>query len=222
MRYPVIATDYDDTLASDGHVDDATLNALQTYKEAGGRLLLVTGRELTDLQQIFPQLSLFDGVVVENGAVYYCPTTQLFQRLGNPPSAAFVSALEAQQVTPLNLCQVMLATVQPHEDIVQQTIQDMSLDVQVILNKEAVMVLPKGVNKATGLQTALAEIGMSPYDVAGIGDAENDHDLLQLCDFAVAVENAVPVLKAIAHRVTTQPRGAGVQELVSWLLNEED
>jgi hydroxymethylpyrimidine pyrophosphatase-like HAD family hydrolase len=36
------------------------------------------------------------------------------------------------------------------------------------------MVLPSGVNKATGLMAALSELELSPHNVVAIGDAEND------------------------------------------------
>lgn len=219
MHYKAIATDYDGTLATDGYVDEATLSALMRYQDAGGRLFMVTGRELTDLQQIFPAVERFDGVVVENGAVFYHPKTQQVKLLGEPLPQTFLNALVAQQVSPIQQCLVMLATWQPHGPTVQSTIEEMGLEARVIMNKQAVMVLPKGVNKASGLRVALAELGLNARDVAGIGDAENDHDLLQSCGLAIAVENALPELKAIAHRVTTQARGAGVQELIDWLLS---
>ena len=71
MNYLAIAADYDGTLATDGKVDAATLAALQRYQQLGGGLLLVTGRELADLQTVFSELSLFDQVVAENGGVLY-------------------------------------------------------------------------------------------------------------------------------------------------------
>jgi hydroxymethylpyrimidine pyrophosphatase-like HAD family hydrolase len=218
MRYGAIATDYDGTLATDGVVDATTLAALRHYREAGGRLLLITGRELADLQQVFPALVMFDGVIAENGAVYFQPSRAQVQLLAEPLPEEFVSSLVAQQVSPICRGQVLVATWQTHADVVRQTIKTMGIDAQVILNKEAVMVLPTGVNKATGLKIALAEIGLDFDEVAGIGDAENDCDLLMSCGLAVAVENALPEVKAIAHCVTTQPRGEGVQELVNWIL----
>ena len=39
------------------------------------------------------------------------------------------------------------------------------------------MVLPSGVNKATGLSAALVELGLSRHNVVAVGDAENDHAL---------------------------------------------
>ena len=49
----------------------------------------------------------------------------------------------------------------------------------MIFNKGAVMILPSGVNKATGLAAALEELGLSPHNVVGVGDAENDHAFLE-------------------------------------------
>lgn len=221
MQYRAIATDYDGTLATDGVVDAITLATLQRYRDSGGRLLLVTGRELADLRRVFPPIALFDGVVAENGAVFYQPTSDRVKLLGKPLPEEFVATLVSRQVSPVNRGQVLVATWQPHGDIVEQTIQDMGLDARVIYNKRAIMVMPGGVNKATGLGVALAELGIPFDEVAAIGDAENDRDLLLSCGLAVAVENALPELKAIAHRVTAQPRGAGVRELVDWLLGEE-
>ena len=220
MRYRAIATDYDGTLATDGVVDEMTLAALHRYRDAGGRLLMVTGRELTDLQRAFPAVATFDGVVVENGAVFFRPETDQIQRLGEPLPDAFFSALTERQVSPLNQGQVIVSTWQPHGETVQQLIEAMGLEARVILNKRSVMVLPTGVNKATGLQVALAEMGLAAHEVAGIGDAENDFDLLKSCGLAVTVNNALPALKAIADKVTTQSRGAGAQELVDWILDD--
>ena len=67
MHYLALATDYDGTLAEDGHVTDVTLDALHRLRASGRKLLLVTGRELPELQNAFPELAVFDCVVAENG-----------------------------------------------------------------------------------------------------------------------------------------------------------
>src|SRR2546421_5279770 len=92
------------------------------------------------------------------------------------------------------------------------------LELQIVFNKGAVMVLPAGVNKASGLAAALARLRLSPLNVVGIGDAENDHAFLRACGCAVAVANALPMVKADAEIVTSAPRGAGVVEMVRRIL----
>ena len=221
MRYCAIATDYDGTLATDGRVSDTTLIALKRYQQAGGKLLMVTGRELTDLQRAFPELAIFDGVVVENGAVFFHPPSQRLQLLAEPLPTEFVTALRTQQVAPLNMGHIIISTWQPHGAVVQKTIQAMDLSAQVIMNKQAVMVLPAGITKATGLRAALLELGLTPETVAGIGDAENDIDLIKNCGLGVAVANALPAVKDTADRVTIHPRGTGVEELIDWILADE-
>jgi hydroxymethylpyrimidine pyrophosphatase-like HAD family hydrolase len=221
MQFNAIATDYDGTLACDGVVDAQTIEALAQFQAAGGSVLLVTGREFADLQQVYPQMMSLDGVVAENGAVFFQPQTNTRHHLGAAPPDTLMAAFAEHNVSPVSCGEVIVSTWQPHGETVKQLIADLNLDYQVILNKRAVMILPKGVNKATGLQYAIAQLGLSAERMAGIGDAENDIDLLQFCGLAIAVDNALPELKAIAHHITTQPRGAGVQELVGWILNNQ-
>jgi len=101
---------------------------------------------------------------------------------------------------------------------VQDVIWELGLEAQVIGNRGAVMVLPAGINKATGLQHALRKLGLSRHEVVGIGDAENDHSFLALCECGVAVANAVPSLKKDVARVTTAENGDGIIELIDELI----
>ena len=95
----------------------------------------------------------------------------------------------------------------------------MGLEVQIIFNKDAVMVLPAGVNKASGMDYALRKLGLSSHEAVGIGDAENDHSFLERCDCAVAVANAVPEIREVAVATTRARGGHGaVREVVDALL----
>jgi hypothetical protein len=91
----------------------------------------------------------------------------------------------------------------------------------VIFNKGAVMVLPPGINKASGLQAALEDLRLSAHNVVGIGDAENDTAFLTACGCAVAVENALPSIKERADVVTEGSRGQGVIEIAERLLADD-
>jgi hydroxymethylpyrimidine pyrophosphatase-like HAD family hydrolase len=113
---------------------------------------------------------------------------------------------------------VIVATVEPHEVSVLQTIKEMGLELEVIFNKGSVMVLPTGVNKATGLREGLSRIGLSTRYTIGVGDAENDHAFLRICGCGIAVANALPTLKERADFVTERPHGEGVAELIDQLL----
>ncbi len=218
MRYLALCCDYDGTLAHHGRVDEATITALERFKESGRRLVMVTGRELDELQAICPRLDLFERVVAENGALLYRPDTGEEKQLGERPPDAFIAALKAKGVERISVGRVIVATWEPHEQTVLETIRDMGLELQVIFNKGAVMILPAGMNKATGLRVALRELDLCEHNAAGIGDAENDHAFLSICECGVAVANALPALKERADIVTRGDHGAGVVELIDEML----
>jgi HAD superfamily hydrolase (TIGR01484 family) len=221
MRYHVLASDYDGTLATHGHVDEATLKALDRLRDSGRKLVLVTGRELDELVQVFPQVNqpnLFQSVVAENGALLYCPETREEKVLVDRPPKRFAQALRERRVDRVSEGRVIVATWEPHENIVLDVIREMGLELQVIFNKGAVMVLPSGVNKASGLKHALLDLGLSHHNTVGIGDAENDHAFLNYCECSVAVANALPVTKEYADYVTRSDHGAGVVEIIDLLV----
>jgi HAD superfamily hydrolase (TIGR01484 family) len=221
MRYLALATDYDGTLAEGGTVAEETWDAVQRLRDSGRKVILVTGRELDDLQRVCPPLDRFDRVVAENGALLYRPATRAQQVLGPAPPKAFIQALRDRNVAPLSVGHAIVATAEPHQATVLQAIHDLGLELQVIFNKGSVMVLPSGVNKATGLQAALKELDLSPHNVVGVGDAENDHAFLNLCECSVAVANALPMLKGHADVVTAGDHGRGVTELIDELLTDD-
>jgi hydroxymethylpyrimidine pyrophosphatase-like HAD family hydrolase len=218
MRYQALACDYDGTLASDGRVSEATLAALERLVASGRKLILVTGRLRVDLERVFPHLELFERVVVENGATIFHPAKHEERRLAEPPPPAFAEELRRRGVTDLSQGEVIVATWTPHEVTVLETIRDQGLDLQVIFNKGAVMILPSGINKRTGLDAALVELGLSAHNAVGVGDAENDHPFLEACECSCAVANALAVVKAKCDIVTRADHGAGVVELIDRIL----
>ena len=218
MTYRALATDYDGTLAFDGRVDDTTIDALQRARAAGIILIMVTGRELTDLFNTFGRPELFDRIVAENGAVIYDPATQTMETLASAPPPALLERLAGESV-PFSVGHSIVATVEPHEHQVLAAMRDLGLEWHLIFNKGAVMALPADVTKATGLNPALAALGIAAAETVGIGDAENDQAFLRACGVSVAVDNALPAVKEMCDVVLTRARGAGVTELIERMIS---
>src|SRR5262249_43991324 len=130
----------------------------------------------------------------------------------------FPRELRRLGVDPLSVGDVIVATWEPHETTVLRVIHELNLELQVIFNKGAVMVLPSGINKATGLQQAADSLKLSRLNIVGIGDAENDHAFLAASGCGVAVANALESVKARADLVTNSDHGGGVVELIDRLL----
>ena len=221
MRYLALATDYDGTIAGDGTVEKSTVEALKKVKQSGRKIILVTGREMASLMKSFPDWEIFDAIVAENGAYFYTPATKHEELLCEAPSQALIDTLKANNVEPLSVGKGIIATWVPHDGVVLNCIKELGLEEQIIFNKGAVMILPSGVNKASGLSAALKHLQLSPHNVVGIGDAENDHAFLKSSEFSVAVDNALPALKERADLVTKAKRGAGVEELIDLLLKDD-
>jgi hypothetical protein len=221
MRFVALATDYDNTIATDGKVADRTWAALERLRQTGRQLILVSGRELEDLRSVCPRLDLFSRVVAENGGVLYRPDRGEKRLLAPPPPEAFVEALRKHGMHHFSVSETLVATMKPNEQVALEAIRDLGLDLHVVFNGDAVMILAPGVTKASGLRAALDELDLSPLNVVGVGDAENDHPLLEACGFSVAVDNAIPALKAHADWVTSNANGRGVSELAEALAADD-
>lgn len=220
MWFHVLACDYDRTLATDGRIAAETMEAVRALRTTGRRVILVTGRGFDDVRLVCPDLDLFDLVVAENGAVLYEPGTTRVEYLVAPPPPALVAELEHRGV-PITRGRVIVATVTPYEAVVLEVIRTLGLELEIVFNREAVMILPAEVSKASGLRAAVRRLGISPHNVVAVGDAENDHTFLACAGFGVAVANAVPALVAHADWVTTMANGAGIRELVMGLLRDD-
>jgi HAD superfamily hydrolase (TIGR01484 family) len=214
------AFDYDGTLADDGKVRAVTLDALLRARASGFTLVMVTGRQLPDLRSIFAHLDLFDAVVAENGALFHLPRLDEERVLAESPPKAFVEALRRRDVRPLAFGRVIVATETGNRTVVSEAIAESGAPWRMIFNKESLMCLPTGVDKASGLEAALAALGLPAERALGVGDAENDMPLLAACGVGAAVANALPMLKAAASIVAEGDAGAGVAWLIDRVLDD--
>jgi len=220
-NFQALATDYDGTLAHNGVVTPDTLAALRQLKASGRRIILVTGREMAELKSVFPEYRVFDAIVAENGGLVDWPASNREEVLGEPVPEPFVQEIIRRNVSPYSIGRVIFATWQPHETAVLEIIQKLGIEYHIVFNKGAVMVLPSGINKSTGLAHVLSGLEISPQNVVGIGDAENDHAFLDSCAVAVAVDNALPIVKERCDLVVSQDHGAGVIELIARILADD-
>lgn len=221
MRFRALATDYDGTLATSGKMPPATRAALQRWRASGRTVVLVTGRELSDFARACPELELFDRVLVENGAVLHVPELGETRLLCEPVPDALVIALRRRGVLPLGLGRAILAASRSHGPVISEVAAEIGVEITLEYNKGAVMVSPRGVDKASGVAAALAELGLDSRGAVAVGDAENDLSFLRACGRSVAVANALPEVRAAAHHVTRGTEGEGVAELVDELLESD-
>ena len=217
MRYLALITDYDGTLATAGSVSDATAAAVQRLRTSGRHVVLATGRRLDDLLAVCPFVEMFSYVVAENGALVYDPKSRETTLLAEPLPDRFIDAVKDANI-PIEVGSVILATHVPHQARVLEIIQQLGLELKIVFNRGAVMILPAGTNKAVGTKYALRRLGLSPHEIVAVGDSENDHSILQLAECPVAVANALDAIKEVAAFVTPSSAGQGVIELIDDLI----
>jgi hydroxymethylpyrimidine pyrophosphatase-like HAD family hydrolase len=211
--FRAVAVDYDGTLTTDGAPSAAVLDAVAGARARGLRVLIVTGRILSELRAEFPDvMSHCDAIVTENGAALAGP--DISRSLAPPIEPELVERLRSRDV-PCRHGDVIVAAKVAHREAIAQALQELGLDHQMIVNRSELMVVPAGVTKATGVDAALDEFGISSHSTIAVGDAENDHALLMVCEIGVAVANAVEPLKRHADVVTSLPDGDGVIEVLA-------
>jgi HAD superfamily hydrolase (TIGR01484 family) len=213
MRYVALAAGFDGTLARDGHYDERCIEALRALAATGRKLILVTGRELRELLEIFPEARLFDYVVAENGAVMHRSATRESEILAQAPPELLLQELRRRHVTPLSVGSSIVTTVKANEAEVSAALRKLQLDFQLVTNPGALMMLPAGVNKASGVWAALRELGVSRHNLVAIGNGENDLALFEFAGHAVAVQNADALVKRVANRTTRGSYCEGFLEL---------
>lgn len=219
MYCRAIACDFDGTGATDGRLVPEVAVALSAARAQGYVTLLVTGRVLEDLETICADFSMFDAVVAENGAVVWLCRHKRTIQLGKPPPDRFLGELRTHGV-PFHTGAVIVGTWERHASQLLDLIRRSGIDGQLIFNREALMLLPSGINKAVGVKRALEELGRSERNLIAFGDAENDLPLLVEAEVGVAVRGSVPGIAAEADHRLSQPGGAGVAHYIHRLLEQ--
>ncbi|HWP58638.1 MAG TPA: HAD-IIB family hydrolase [Candidatus Acidoferrales bacterium] len=219
MYCRAIACDFDGTGAADGRLLPEVAAALAKARSQGYLTLLVTGRVLEDIQWLCGDHSIFDAIVAENGAVVWLRQTQRMITLGVPPPDYFLGELRRRGV-PFHTGAVIVSTWDKHLVDVAELIRRFGIDCQISFNRTSLMLLPSGINKATGVRRALEELGRSERNLLAFGDAENDIPLLSAAEVGVAVRGSVEALAAAADVRLSQSGGAGVAEFIHRVIEQ--
>ncbi len=204
--------DYDGTVARDGQLSPAAAAALEEVRQAGLHVVLVTGRIFEELTRVAPDIGdRFDVIVAENGAVAVRHGQLL--RLAEPVDDSLIREL-TRLGTGVRRGEVIAALSGSQHQLVATVIERLGLDSQIVANRSELMILPRGVSKASGLEHAIEVLGGSPHTTLAIGDAENDLAMLLSCEIGVAVGGAVDVLRQHADVVASAGNGDGVAEIL--------
>jgi len=199
MKFSVLALDYDGTIAREGVLDPEVRAAIAEVRRQGITVVIVSGRTLSDLERVAGELGFVDAVVAENGAVVRFSNGHT-RLLGHPPPAVFLAELKRCGIA-FSAGQCIIEADAASAQSILAAIRVLELPLVLLFNRSRLMVLPQSISKATGLRAVLNALRLSVHNAIGIGDAENDHDLLLACELGVAVAWGSRALQAVADEV---------------------
>lgn len=207
MKLSALALDYDGTIAVDGVLEPSVRDAIADARRRGIVVVLVTGRQVSDLRRVAGDLTCFDVVVAENGAVLDFPASGRHVLLTHQPNAAFVDELRRCGAR-ATVGEAIVETDGTSAAATLEVLRRLEQPLVLLFNRGQLMVLPQAIAKSTGLRQALAALRISIHNTLAIGDAENDHDLIDACEVGVAVAWGSRTLRAAADEVIegTDPR----------------
>ena len=214
MVVKALACDFDGTLASEDRLHPDALEALVRAREAGLRIILVTGRTFFELTRVCERLDLFDAVVAENGAVLYFPASAIIRDQGPPPPNRLLAELDRRGIA-YQVGRVIVGVARGDEPAVREALAAAGVSRDVIHNRARLMLLPAGVSKGRGAERIFQTLGLSFHDVMGLGDAENDLDLFRACGWTGCPGDAVDALKEQADWVFPGEDGQAIASAIT-------
>ena len=213
MKLAAIAIDYDGTIADKGVFDPGARDAIAQLRLHGLAVILVTGRRLDELTRVAGNVGCFSAIVAENGAVLHFPESGRHAVIGHAPSPRLIDALQRRGIDVV-VGESVIETDASRATSVLDVIRALEQPQILAFNRGRLMVLPPGIAKSAGLARVLSTLRMSIHNTIGIGDAENDHDLLDACEVGVAVQWGSPALRSVADEVIA---GSGPPDVAPYL-----
>ena len=211
-KIEAIVCDYDRTLTDESLVlSENAVTSLKSARKDGIKVFIASGRRLPFLVDVTAGRGFVDAIIAENGAVIYDPAdgTKILLGEGLEELKSAFAGVDFVEVE-----EVIVATTRPCLEDVKEIIRRNDLSVDIELNRDDVMIMPKGVDKGSGIVKAAEIYGINRENLACIGDAENDLKMFGVAGVKVAVANAVDALKDEADIVCSEPYGDGVKEFV--------
>jgi hydroxymethylpyrimidine pyrophosphatase-like HAD family hydrolase len=213
LKFGILALDYDGTIARDGLLDPDVRAAIREIRATGIVVVLVTGRTLSDLRGLMGDLRLFDSIVAENGSVVTFPNSGRSTVLGQSPIRVFIDEV-ARRGIEISTGECVIEADARFAQQMLTVIRELEVPLVMLFNRGRLMVLPQATSKATGLRHALRTLRLSEHNAIAIGDAENDHQLLEACEIGLAVEWGSSALKAAADGVL---KGAAPSDVADYI-----
>ena len=209
-------------LGTDGHEDEYTItfNGGLVQKNTG-EILDKTVFSIDDVSRIYEETEKLNIPLdaISEGIVYQIQSDQesLYAQF-NPALTFIPTAFEdlSSQIT-YNKC-VTAFPQEPLDAAIQKISPELIDKYEIFKSRELLLEWsPKNVHKATGRAKLIEHLGIDQSQVMACGDEANDLSMIEWAGLGVAMQNAVPEVKAVANVVTPMTND---EEAVVWAIEK--
>ena len=234
----LIALDLDNTLlTNDKQITDNTRYWLNKAREQGITITFSTGRGIQTIKHLWEQLELDSPMILVNGAEIWKSPGELLERHVLPADGIreLVKFAESHNA---RFWGYSMESLTQSKDWSEEKYQENWLKYRIrydhiptidrlrdevrswglyevtqshVVNME---ISPLGINKGYGVKRVCDYLGITLDEVMAVGDSHNDLTMLEAAGLGVAMENALPAVKAIADFHTSSNEEEGVAKAI--------
>ncbi|MDG6998472.1 MAG: phosphoglycolate phosphatase [Nitrososphaerota archaeon] len=223
MRLRAFVFDIDGTICDyDGLLSLEAVHSMRWLRRLGYDVLLASGRGPWDTYYLGVFIGCSKVSICENGGVVMTSPTDM-KIFGDKTKGLEAYDLLSKKfdvrVKPVSarLTEVvLLRTFEPNEG--QKLLDQNNIPVTISDSKFALHLTKRGIDKSIGLRDGLTFLGITPEEVAVIGDSETDLPMFRMCAYSAAVANASKEVKDKANYVCKEEIGSGTVEAVSHIV----
>ena len=211
-----VACDIDGTITDSRRLIQANgIEALRKLQERGTMVMIASGNVLPVAFGLSTYIGTNGPVIAENGGIVYYEGRAYQLQSNELPLKAYAHLKEEMpEVERLfsdnwRLTEVALKRSLDLERI-RRILDGWGLEIEA--TGFAIHLMNKGHSKLAGVEKSCELLGITPGEVAAIGDSDNDAKMLAGCGYGIAVGNASPSAKAAADFVAKGEHADGVIE----------
>ncbi|MGQ9720438.1 MAG: phosphoglycolate phosphatase [Candidatus Jordarchaeum sp.] len=227
-KFQVLVTDVDGTLTSpQNRLHLPAVEAIRKLEDQGIHVVFCSGNIMCSLLTLEFYLGISGPIIAENGGVVMKLGWDKPIILGSKEQP--LKALKVLKETFgdrimevgdqfYRFTDIAIRRTIDRENLVK-TMKENNVEINVLDSGYALHLCDPQVHKAIGVRKAVEKLGYKSEDVLGIGDGQNDIELLQEVGYGIALNNAPQVLKNVADYVTEKSFGEGFIEAVKKFFN---
>jgi hypothetical protein len=221
-----IAIDVDGTITyRDRRLDTAAVDAIRKAEAAGVPVVLATGNILWFAEAVSILLGTSGPIIAEDGGVVFDKATKREYVLGDRVEAdkgwevltRAIKGLKQTRSSSVRLTGLTLERTITAEQAMKVFRRE-GLGLVALDSGFAIHIKDPNVNKGNALRKVAQLMGLTTTEVAAIGDAPNDIEMLEIAGLSFAVANSHESVKRICIHVTARPYGDGVAEAIDKIL----